>query len=356
MNRTDTQKTREALLGHYHAYPGLQIQDVFKFLFHSAMGCEHLVTDERAALAYIQKEFATLPPDLPIQAEPLDGDYSRVHLGIMNDGLTAETFGKLFFMSAKHEVDGVSNLKKKLQITYELILSEKLPFSEIELTAAAKIWRGKGFPPLHHSEKFRSHYHPSYRLIANRFVPYLPLFCEIDKALGKGSVTLAIDGGAASGKTTLAQILQEVYGCSVIHVDDYFLRPEQRTLERLSEIGGNFDRERFTEEVILPLSRGEDVHVRPFDCSTGTVGDGVTVEKKPLTVIEGAYSMHPELCEHYTLSVFLDVSPELQRERIECRNSPEMACRFFSEWIPKERAYFDKFDIQKTCTLTVSVG
>lgn len=36
--------------------------------------------------------------------------------------------------------------------------------------------------------------------------------------------------------------------------DDFFLRPEQRTPERLAEPGGNLDRERMKSEVIDRLS------------------------------------------------------------------------------------------------------
>ena len=77
---------------------------------------------------------------------------------------------------------------------------------------------------------------------------YQILFSEIEKLLAeKDRVVVAIDGGAASGKTTLAGMLSERYGGAIVHMDDFFLRPEQRTPERFAEAGGNFDRERFTE-------------------------------------------------------------------------------------------------------------
>ena len=60
---------------------------------------------------------------------------------------------------------------------------------------------------------------------------------------------LAIDGPCASGKSTLAEQLSKEFDCVLIHTDDFFLRPEQKTPERLAEIGGNFDRERFFEDV-----------------------------------------------------------------------------------------------------------
>lgn len=45
-------------------------------------------------------------------------------------------------------------------------------------------------------------------------------------------VFVAIDGPCASGKTTLAALLQRRFDGNVLHMDDFFLRPEQRTPER----------------------------------------------------------------------------------------------------------------------------
>lgn len=52
---------------------------------------------------------------------------------------------------------------------------------------------------------------------------------------------IAIDGRCAAGKTTFAEKLSSIMECSVIHMDHFFLRPEQRTKERLAQAGGNVD-------------------------------------------------------------------------------------------------------------------
>ena len=77
---------------------------------------------------------------------------------------------------------------------------------------------------------------------------------------------VALDGRCASGKTTLAALLQQRTGCSVVHMDHFFLRPEQRTRERLEQPGGNVDYERFLAEVLEPLRAGKDCSYRPYDC------------------------------------------------------------------------------------------
>ncbi|MBO5040902.1 MAG: hypothetical protein J6D09_07375 [Clostridia bacterium] len=183
---------------------------------------------------------------------------------------------------------------------------------------------------------------------------YKELLSKIDGLIARGNAVVAIEGGSASGKTTLAKMLSDVYDCTVFHMDDFFLRPEQRTKERYEEAGGNVDRERFLSEVLIPLKNGEQIKYRKFDCSTMTLTDEETVIPKKLTVIEGAYSMHPELAEYYDLSVFLDISPELQRERILRRNGEKMAARFFNEWIPLEEKYFSLTDAKNRCDVLIS--
>lgn len=185
---------------------------------------------------------------------------------------------------------------------------------------------------------------------------FLPLLQRIDGLLKQGNVYLAIEGGSASGKTTLSKLLSEKYDCTVFHMDDFFLRPEQRTPERYAQIGGNVDRERFLQEILQPLRMGEAVHYRPFDCARMEITDGCVIEPKKLVITEGAYAMHPELAGFYNLSVFLEISPELQRERILRRNGSEKAKQFFEEWIPLENAYFSGTDIQKRCDLTIRIA
>ena len=349
------ENTRCMIINHVRRYPALEIRDVFKFLHQSSFGCEHLVSSCENAISYIKKEAESLRDTGTTVVEPLDGDYCRVHLSLLSHGISAETLGRLFFLSAKKEEQGIESLKAKLAVAKELCESGEIPFSAEEFASLADKWEANGFGAIHHSEAFRNNYHPAYRVISNEYASFLLLFAEIDKGLSKGELRLAIDGGSASGKTTLAAILERVYECTVLHMDDFFLRPEQRTPERFAEIGGNVDRERFLAEVLVPLSLGMTVSYRKFDCSTFTLTSPITVAHTPLTVIEGAYSMHPDLSDYYDLSVFLDITPELQRERILKRNSPKMAERFFNEWIPLEKVYFEKLNVKERCDIGINV-
>jgi uridine kinase len=281
------------------------------------------------------------------------GKYARVHLGWIGEGLSADTLAQIFKLSAKPEANGAAELEEKLTVATQLVQEGVFPFDEATFLAQAEPWQAAGYPAIHHSEAFRAAYKPAYRVVDAKFVPYLPLLAKIDTHLAKGNLCLAVEGGSASGKTTLADMLHKIYGCAVIHTDDFFLQPHQRTAERYSQAGGNLDRERLLEEVLAPLAAGKAVRYRRFDCGTMTLGHWEDLPDTPLTVIEGAYSMHPALADFYDLSVFLEVSKEMQERRLAQRNSPAMAQRYLNEWIPMEKRYFDVYDIKRRCDLVL---
>ena len=102
------------------------------------------------------------------------------------------------------------------------------------------------------------------------------------------------------------------------------------------------------------MEKGEVDYVR-FDCATQTLMPAEKKRKTHLTVIEGAYSMHPELEKAYDYSVFLSVSEKTQKERIKKRNTPAFAQRFFNEWIPKEQKYFAQMHVKERCKEIIEI-
>ena len=171
-----------------------------------------------------------------------------------------------------------------------------------------------------------------------------------ERSAGRAPFLAAVDGRCASGKTTLVSRLQSVTGCSVVHMDHFFLRPEQRSEQRLRQPGGNVDRERIGR--ILPaLKRGEEVSYRPYDCHLQCLTEPVRISPGKLILVEGSYSCHPQLCDFYDLRIFLSADPEEQLRRIEKRNGPEEKERFRTMWIPLEERYFSAFRIAERCDL-----
>lgn len=173
---------------------------------------------------------------------------------------------------------------------------------------------------------------------------------EIEK-VNKKPCIIAIDGRCGAGKTTLATNLKKHFGCSVVHMDDFFLRPFQRTEERLNEAGGNIDYERFIEAVVHPLKREQSFCYKPFNCCTLAFDKEKTVEYSDIIIVEGSYSCHPKFADIYDLKIFLDVSRAEQLRRIEKRNGKTQAEQFINKWIPLEEKYFSVFGIKEKCDI-----
>ena len=131
-------------------------------------------------------------------------------------------------------------------------------------------------------------------------------------------------------------------------MDDFFLRPEQRTKERYERPGANVDYERFEEEVLRPLEAGLSFSYQKFDCSVMKLGEFVQVPLSSLYIIEGSYAMRPELSPYYDIRIYVHASLEERLRRIE-RRSPAKIEDFRNKWIPFENRYFSFYDIQNHC-------
>ena len=166
---------------------------------------------------------------------------------------------------------------------------------------------------------------------------------------GKRPFLVAIDGGSASGKSTLGEALAEALGAALIHMDDFFLPMEMRTAERFAQPGGNVHWERVLEQVLRPLSGGEAAEYGVFDCSVMAVNRTVREDIRDVVIVEGAYSLHPMLRDFFDLRVLVEVDDATQKERILHRNGQRMLQRFVNEWIPLERAYFEACAVRDCC-------
>ena len=172
----------------------------------------------------------------------------------------------------------------------------------------------------------------------------------------KDQILIAIDGKSAAGKSTLADWIFHNYDCNVFHMDDFFLRPFQRTHERFLEPGGNVDYERVKAEVLDPLLLKKEFSFRPFSCATFELGDAIYIEPKTLNIIEGVYSLHPTLISSYDYKIFLDIREETQTARIAARDGEAKLSRYLNEWIPLENRYFSDLEVAKASDIQFLVG
>lgn len=186
-----------------------------------------------------------------------------------------------------------------------------------------------------------------------RFEPAVVAVQKLVEDKGKEQILIAIDGKCASGKSTLGFYLKEKFDANLIHMDDFFLQKYQRTPERLAEVGGNVDYERFKAEVLDPLCKAQDVEYGIFDCGTLEIRERCVLEPKRITIIEGSYSGHPYFGNPYDLRVFAEIDNESQLENIRERNGEQKLKDFIERWIPKEEAYFKQFSVKEKSDVVI---
>ena len=336
---------------HYDNHPDMEIRDAIKFIYQSYMGPGHLIADEAAATAYFHAEWDRVEadPSVPEADELGNGMYRMNFSGCKAKGLSKETACRLFLLTAKEVVPDRAGLEAALE------LAEDLPFPEEVRAAYLAQYRADGLPVVSHSEAYRRAYSPAYRIVTRNYVKLIPVLCAIDRLMAEQPrIRVALDGPCASGKSTLGDLLARIYRCPLLHMDDFFLRPEQRTPQRLAEPGGNVDYERFYRDVLEPLVADRPARYRPWQCRVGDFGPNVTVEPAPLIIVEGSYSLRPDLREGYHLRLWVEADWEQREQRLSARGGPGCLIRFKEMWIPMEDRYFSACAVKECCHMTVS--
>ena len=172
------------------------------------------------------------------------------------------------------------------------------------------------------------------------------------KLAADGRVVCALEGGAATGKSTLAAQLSALYQAPVIAMDDFFLPPALRTEHRLAEVGGNIDYERFNREVADPLRAGRAFSYSVYNCHREEITGQKLIPLCPLVLVEGVYSLHPLYRDAYTLRLFLHTSPQTQDARLRARGD-WLYERFQTVWLPLEKAYFASENWPELCDAVI---
>lgn len=341
----------QLLKEHFNNHPDMEVRDAVKFLYQSYLGGGHLIVDERAALTRLEEEWSRVEgdPDAPL-AEPLGHGRSRLHLNACKGkGLSVATVCRLFLLSARETVPDQEGFRQALELV------RSLPFSGEMAEGYLAEYQAQGCPMVSHSEAYRTAYAPAYRIVSDYYIGLIPVLAAVDHALQNGPLRAAIDGPCASGKSTLGQTLVRIYGCPLLHMDDFFLRPDQRTEARLAQPGGNVDAERFFGEVLGPLCRNETARYRPWRCRDGDFGPERTVDPSPLIVVEGSYSLRPDLREAYGLRIWVEAPWPVREQRL-AQRGPGCLERFKQVWVPLENQYFQACRVKECCHITVSGG
>ena len=345
----------QILTSHAAKYPLMQPCDAVKLIYQNEFGGGHLIKDESSSLLRLEEEFSVINSCTysgNVTAESIGNSHSRLYLsGIDTDKLPLFYFNRIFATSSEMSRGSIEAFITKLDMLLNLSKQQDVfNFSYDDLAAYLDEYSRMNYPMVSHSEIYRRNYSPAYRVINTCYAKLIPVICDIIRILNaKGHVNIAIEGNAASGKTTVSSLLSRLFPSDVIHMDDFFLPPDLRSDVRYSEIGGNIHYERFQAEVLVPLSSGTHFSYRVFDCHEGDYTGAKSYSPKPVNIIEGVYSLHPKLDFPYDYKIFMSADPVTQKNRIIKRNGEKVYRNFADIWIPLENKYFGYFSIREKC-------
>lgn len=347
---------QEILALHQQRYLLMEPADYGKLLYQNEFGPEHMISSPDAVQEWLAREWTRASQTAKVSdtrehadlIEDIGNHLYRFHLaGGYDLSIAAPLLARLFFLTAQQHRGTTEGLMEKLDLLQEHGQQPGFPPLEPWLTEYIQA----GCPALHHSEVFRQAYAPHYRILRDEYAIYFPVIYQVERCLLQAEhVTIAIDGPCGSGKSSLAALLAELFPSRVLHMDDYYLPLQRRSPGWEETPCGNMDLERFLREALLPAARGEAIACQPYSCQQGQLLETRMLPSMPLTIVEGSYSHHPLLVQHYDLKIFLRCSHEEQLARLQRRESAHLDA-YLQRWIPLEEAYYRAFDIESRCDM-----
>ena len=354
----DREGLKSLLLKQHEMYPKMQIPDMVKLIYQNEFAGGHLIANEDDCLKRLTEELHGLEKysqnaTFPAAFEEIGNGLCRLNLVAVQSGNIDITTVNRFFINTANSYSGsIQSFEEKLKVFKQCCKDKALPYQLGEVEAYLNDYQRQGYPPVSHSKNYRALYSPAYRIVKVEYLNYFKIFHKIDSLMkSHESIQVAIDGNSCAGKSTLAALIGNVYDCNIFHMDNFFLRPELKTKERLKEIGGNVDYVRFRQEVVAGLQSGREFKYQIYNCKKMSLDQYISVIPKKLNIVEGVYSMHPTLLNNYNLKVFLYVDEKKQIERILKRDGAIMQKKFLSQWIPLENQYFEKMRIKEKSDL-----
>ena len=167
-----------------------------------------------------------------------------------------------------------------------------------------------------------------------------------------GRVVVGVSGFGGSGKSTLARALVAHISHSARLRGDDFLDPI-RSDERSADWDG-VERLRMRHEAIEPFARNEPASYRPFDWTTYTLGDSVSLPDAVVLIVDAIGLFHPEMDGCLDLTVWLDVSLEVAQQRGMQRdktNGHDHDWLWNEVWVPNDRDFAEEYSPTSTADL-----
>ena len=156
---------------HLARRPAMEPRDLYKLLYQGVRGPEHIITSPKAFTERLVEEWDKLDlADGDPLWESIRPDGSLLRLNLRPFKASGGRLGELAaaYLQTGHRSWGTL---VELQLAWDGFITacreRSWPDLALDNIEAFTSWlEAKGFPPVHHSERYRSLYRPAYRLVA----------------------------------------------------------------------------------------------------------------------------------------------------------------------------------------------
>jgi phosphoribulokinase len=167
---------------------------------------------------------------------------------------------------------------------------------------------------------------------------------------------VGIDGQGGAGKSTFARAVVSELGYAVVVQGDDFYRDlpddERAALDPAAGVEQYFDWQRLRREVLEPVRRGDAVlRYQRYDWDRAAMGDWVEQPMPDVVVVEGVYTLRPQLLDLIDVGVWVETSEETRlRRQVERGENDDVWIR---RWVAAEDHYVATHDPRSAAVLHV---
>lgn len=164
MEKVDLLEFENIFACHLDRYPKMQAEDIYKLLYQSAFGVGHFLKDKKVAFDYLLREMESCDKDEKPKFEKIGNGFIRLNISRFSPYDASWIIEE---MEKSCEIIGdKSDFFQMLEISKEVLKKRGFDLSPLE--TLVKKAEELDLPPIHHSEIFRTLYHPAYRVLKFR--------------------------------------------------------------------------------------------------------------------------------------------------------------------------------------------
>jgi uridine kinase len=166
----------------------------------------------------------------------------------------------------------------------------------------------------------------------------------LDNRRTGATLVASIDGAGGAGKSTLARGIDDANPgrVSIIRCDDFYhpLTGAQYSRLTAEEAYENyFDWRRLRDETLMPLRSGNRARYQRYDWSTDRLAECIEIEPREIVLVEGVFSMRPELRPLLDVAIFIE-TPRAERQR-RMLARPQDSTAWMDPWVSAEDWYLE---------------